>query len=73
MLCNNNVLDDNNTGNEGIACMYQSAIIYLRITSLLLFQNDKDVNESIWSLNVKQKQNFDYISKWAKEKVKHKN
>ena len=69
LLCNNDLLDDNSTKNEGLDCMIQSVIIDLEITISLLFQNDEEINQSIWSLNVKQKQISDYILKGAKEKL----
>ena len=53
--------------------MNQSGTTDFEITSPLLLKNDEEISESIRSLNVKQRQNFDYALIWAKEKVKQKN
>ena len=49
-----------------------NGITDFEITSSLLFQNDEEISESIRSLNVTQRQIFDYVLTWAKEKVKQK-
>ena len=68
----NDILDDNSTENEGVDCMDQSGIINLDITGPLLLQNYEEINKSILSFNVKQRQIFGYILTLAKEKVKQK-
>ena len=67
---NNDILDDNSTENEGVDCMDQSGIINLDITGPLLLQNYEEINKSILSFNVKQRQILGYILTLAKEKVK---
>ena len=52
--------------------MNQSGFTDFEIASPLLLQKDEEVSESIRSLNVKQRQVFDYVLTWAKEKVKRK-
>ena len=35
----------------------------------ILFQNVEEINQSVRSLNIKQKPVFDYILKWRKENL----
>ena len=44
-------------------------MIDLEITTSILFQNVEEINQSIRSLNIKQKPVFDYILKWRKENL----
>ena len=44
-------------------------MIDLEITTSILFQNVEEINQSIRSLNIKQKPVFDYILKWKKENL----
>lgn len=62
----NDVLDDNNAENQGVESMNQCRIIDFWITGFILFQNDKEINKSIWSFNAKQRQIFDYVLTWEK-------
>ena len=48
--------------------MSKSGIIDLQIGSPLFLHNGEEINESIWSLNVKQRQIFDYIFTCVKKK-----
>ena len=72
MYLNNDVLDDDNLENGHVNSMNQSGFTDFEIASPLLLQKDEEVSESIRSLNVKQRQMFDYVLTWAKEKVKRK-
>ena len=72
MYLNNDVLDDDNLENGHVSSMNQSGFTDFEIASPLLLQKDEEVSESIRSLNVKQRQMFDYVLTWAKEKVKRK-
>ena len=48
-------------------------VLWTRVSlSPLLLQNDEEISESIQSLNIKQREIFDYVSTWAKEKMKQK-
>ena len=44
-------------------------MIDLEITTSILFQNVEEINQSIRSLNIKQKPVFHYILKWRKENL----
>ena len=72
MYLNNDVLDDDSLENGDVSSMNQSGFTDFEIASPLLLQKDEEVSESIPSLNVKQRQMFDYVLTWAKEKVKRK-
>ena len=72
VFLNNDVLDDDNLENGDVSSMNQSGIIDFEIASPRLFQNDEEISESIRALNVKQRQIFDHVLTWAKEKVKQK-
>ena len=65
--------DGGNIENGDVNCMNQSGITNFEITSPLLLRNDEEMNESIWSLNVKQRQIFYYVLTWEKERVKQEN
>ena len=69
---NSDVLDDDSIDNRDASSTNQSGITDFEITSPLSLQNDEEFSESIWSLNVKQRQIFDYVLTWTKEKVKQK-
>ena len=72
LLLNNDVLDNDNLENGDVSFMNQSGITDFEITSTLLLQNDEEISESIQSSNVKERQIFDHVLTWAKEKVKQK-
>ena len=53
LFLNNDVLDNDNIENGDVSSMNQSGITDFEITSPLLLQNEEEISESIWSLNVK--------------------
>ena len=73
LFLNNDVLDDDNLENGDVSSINESDVTnFFEIKSSLLLQNDEEISESIQSLNVKQRQVFDHVLTWAKEKVKQK-